>query len=326
MNRKTRIALSAWAISLLAAAADSVTAFEPDLILVDERFDSYLDQSSFETIWQPTNPMLVMPGPPPYGLLIPDNSFIVPPPNDFPPDLQGKAVYIQNALNVYAGAAQPLLDGLMPTPTHAIKLTADMFDDGLPNKRTTVGLRSTQGVPPTNIIELGRYNGNVQDPTDPLKPPAETPFNGFAYRIIQFGPISPPLQQQPNWQYFPLDPSLDGSDADALVGPHDVGIGWHRYSAEIGLDFITVALDLFRDGLNNATNLPGVDSSVTWPITPKPLPLNSLQIGAPSGITSTRGSVVDNIRLEFVELIPEPSAAILLTAGMLAICQRRRIH
>jgi hypothetical protein len=87
--------------------------------------------------------------------------------------------------------------------------------------------------------------------------------------------------------------------------------------------FVAVAIDLFRDGLNNATNLPGVDSTVTWSILPRALPFNRLQIGAPSGITSFRGSVVDNIRLELVEIIPEPGAAVLLAIGILGIPRLR---
>jgi hypothetical protein len=323
VNYKLRAAFCGWSLWLVLAVVASANDLPPTLVLLDERFDSYVDQASFEAVWQPNNPMVAMPGPPPYGLLIPENSFNVPPPNDFPPDLQGNAVYIQNALNIYAGAAQPQLEFLTPTPIHAIKLTADMFDDGLPNKRTTVGLRSTHGAPPLNIIELGRYNAGAQDPTDPAVPPMTLPSTGFAYRIIGFGPFSPPLERQPNFQYFPLDPVLDGPDADALVGPNDVGSGWHRYSAVIGLDFVTVALDLFRDGVNNATNQPGVDSTVTWAIGPRTAPFNRLQIGAPSGITGIRGSLVDNIRLELVEIIPEPSAAALLTLGMIPVCRRR---
>jgi hypothetical protein len=315
------------ALAFLALFTPALNASLPNLVLVDETFDSYVDQTAFETVWQPRNPITVPPGAPPYGLLLPDNSALVPPPNDFPPGMQGKAVFIKDALNVYAGPAQAELEFLSPTPTHAIKLTGDMFDDGLLSKRTTMGLRfSPAGSgPPLNIIELGRFNANAQDPTDPAPiPPANQPALGFAYRIIQFGPFGPPLVRQPNWQYFPLDPALDGPDADSLVRPNDIGPGWHRYSAEIGVDFVTMTLDLFRDGLNNATHSPGVDSSVTWSILTVGAPLNRLQIGGPSGLTSAFGSVVDNIRLERVELtIPEPSAGALLAIGMLAVSRRR---
>jgi hypothetical protein len=99
-------------------------------------------------------------------------------------------------------------------------------------------------------------------------------------------------------------------DDDALVRPEDVGPGWHRYSATISVDFVTLTLDLFRDGKNNATGLPGVDSTVTWEISPRmEFPFDSLRIGSPSGLTSSFGAVVDNVRLELVS-VPEPATAI----------------
>jgi MYXO-CTERM domain-containing protein len=75
--------------------------------------------------------------------------------------------------------------------------------------------------------------------------------------------------------------------------------------------------------MNNATGLPGVDSEVTWSITPRSsAPFDSLRIGAPSGITSVFGAVVDNIVLERVQPIPEPAA--LSLAGIAILTLRRR--
>ena len=316
------IARCAWLIVSLAATPDLALALEPSPVLVDERFDSYNDQASFEAVWRPANPMNLPPDDLQLGVLIPDISANVPSPNDFPPNLEGKAVYIRDALNVYAGAAQPELDFLTPTPTQSIKLSADIFDDGLNNKRTTVGLRSTVAPLGVNVIELGRFNAPTFDPTNPTGDPI--PPTGFAYRVFGFDPSSVPLLSQPGWQYFPLDPSLDGPDSNALVSPNDVGQGWHRYSAEIGVDFVTLVLDLFRDGVDNATGLPGVDSTVTWHIAARPDPFDRLQFGGPTGVRSALGSVIDNIRLERVDVIPEPSTALLLAIGWLALRRRLR--
>ncbi|WP_145430973.1 hypothetical protein [Lacipirellula limnantheis] len=218
------------------------------------------------------------------------------------------------------------LQTLVPTIEEPIRLSADMFDDALPNKRVSVGIRSS--TEPINIIELGRWNAFAPDPTGGLAPPPNNgQSTGFAYRVMNFGPPSLPLVQQPNFQYFPLDPSLDRPfDADALVTPADIGPGWHRYSATIGVNFVTLMLDLFRDGLNNATGLPGVDSEVTWSIVPRgSAPFDSLRIGATSGVTSVSGAVVDNIVLERVLSIPEPVALTMASMAALAMaCKRRR--
>lgn len=289
-------------------------------VLINETFDSYIDQFDFESVWQPRPGAFPppFPGPPEplLGVLLPQGSPLVVPPNDFPPDMEGQAVYIQHGLNVYAGPALPELATLAPTVADSIRLTADMFDDTLPNKRVTVGLRNSSV--PANIIELGRWNASVFDPTEPLgSPPTTTiPSTGFAYRVVQFGPVGGALLRQPNFQYFPLDQALERPfDADELVRPEDVGPGWHRYSATIGVDFVTLTLDLFRDGRNNATGLPGVDSTVTWEISPRMgIPFDSLRIGSPSGLTSIFGAVVDNVRLELVP-VPEP-ATLIQTAGV----------
>ncbi|MEQ8835866.1 MAG: PEP-CTERM sorting domain-containing protein, partial [Lacipirellulaceae bacterium] len=57
---------------------------------------------------------------------------------------------------------------------------------------------------------------------------------------------------------------------------------------------------------------PGVDSSVTWTISPQDGnaadafdydPFNSLRIGGPSGVTGNNESVVDNISLDLIDLV-----------------------
>jgi hypothetical protein len=306
--------LAGFALACLAACPRLSAASPPASggVIIDERFDSYVDQFDFESVWQPMpGAFPPFPGPPePFlGVLLPQGSPLVLPPNDFPPDMDGQAVYIQHRLNVYAGPASSELATLRPTLTESIRLSADFFDDTLPNKRVSVGLRSS--ITPANIIELGRWNASAFDPTEPPDSPATISSTGFAYRVVQFGPVGGELVRQPNFQYFPLDQALESPlDDDALVRPEDVGPGWHRYSATISVDFVTLTLDLFRDGKNNATGLPGVDSTVTWEISPRmEFPFDSLRIGSPSGLTSSFGAVVDNVRLELVS-VPEPATAI----------------
>jgi hypothetical protein len=250
-----------------------------------------------------------------------------------PPGLQGKGVYIENQLNVYAGPAQAELASLYPTQNAPVRLSVDIFDDGTSiNKRTTVGIRTATNSPGNpagivaNIIELGHWNGATADPTDPSPmPPSNLPVTGYAYRVIQFGPVLPPLAHQPNIQFFPLDSSLDRPlDSDNLVTPADIGPGWHRYTATIGIDFVKLTLDLFRDGKNNATGDLGVDSEVTWNILYRaPFALDRLQFGGLSGIRGPRGGAIDNLVLERVQ-IPEP-ATLFMACGVALVlaCSRR---
>jgi hypothetical protein len=295
-------------------------------VIVNETFDHYADQAAFEAIWQPTVPATLDPTtpPPPYGILIPSPDAIIPTPNDHPPGLQGKAAFIQNRLNIYAGPALAEMQTLLPTVLSPIRLSADIFDDGVGKTRVSVGLRSSSD--PINIIELGRWNGQAMDPTGGVAPTPSHSTAGFAYRVINFGPLGGPLVQQPNYQYFPLDPSFDRpTDGDAFVTPVDIGPGWHRYSATISVNTVTLMLDLFRDGIDNATGLPGVDSVVTWQIEPRMnAPFDDLRIGAPSGITSVFGAVIDNIVLERVDPIPEPAALSLASLAAIAVAWPRR--
>jgi hypothetical protein len=225
------------------------------------------------------------------------------------------------------------LTNLVPSTTQAIRLTGDMFDAGEGNNdhRTTIAIRNDTvnrgefGVNGYNFVELGLYNANAEDKTQP--PGVSIPATGFAYRLTLFGGLvqpqpEPALLRQPDWQYFPLDPTLD-KDGNGLVNQIDVNEiadenqfeRWHTYSATIGVDFVTVSLDLFRDGLNNATGAPGVDSQVTWaifphndPTEPNPFdPFNSLRIGGPSGSASAKEAVVDNIEVELVDIAMPPA-------------------
>lgn len=319
-----------YGIGLLAAccAASTAAAAVPGLpggVIIDERFDQYPDQAAFEAVWLPS-PSSSPAAPPEYGgKLLPDNFDVVP-----PVGIDGKAIHAQNGINSYAGDALPELYSLQPTFFEPIRLSADIFSDETRNKRASVGIRSTSGPPGSlaNVVELGHWNAPVTDPTIPTGQPPVTTYSetSFAYRLIMFGPLAGDLVQQPNFQYFPLDPQLDRpDDGDAIVTHADIGPGWHRYTATIGVDFVTLTLDLFRDGINNATGAPGVDSEVTHLISARNSPFNDLRIGGVSGLMSIQPVVIDNVRLERVA-IPEPTAAALLltAAGLLYATRRRR--
>jgi len=296
-------------VSLTAVAGAAST-------IVDEDFDGYADTAAFEVVWPPD-----VGGLPSHGILVPDLGAGLIPPNDDPPNIQGKAVNILNDINEYQGV-NGLPAGVVPSATESVKVSADFFDDIQGNKRDTVGLRGSG----SNIIELGHYNTDSCDPTVagcgtvtlPLgvqnSVPASPGYyegNGFAYRIVLFGAIGGDLVIEPSWQYFPLDPALDFTE-NGIVNGADIGPGWHRFSAEISLTEVTVTMDLFRDGLTNdpldffpGTGTPGVDSSVTWQIEPSGSPdaFTSLRIGAPSSISSPRETVVDNVLLELIDVI-----------------------
>jgi hypothetical protein len=130
---------------------------------------------------------------------------------------------------------------------------------------------------------------------------------------------------------------------DGVVDINDIGEGWHTFSALIKPESITVELDLYRDGINNATGEPGVDSSETWPVrmniaAAEMGAFNSLRIGPPSGVSGNDEAVFDNVFLTLVDAtaagadlsvsnVPEPASLIIAVfglAGMVSILRRRR--
>jgi len=288
-------------------ATTLATVVGADTTIVDENFDSYLDQAAFEAAWQPDEAS-------PVGVLIPGpdpNSLGLTPPNQNPPNIEGQAVNILNDINEYvAGGGLPA--GVKPGATQNVRLSADFFDDAVGNKRDTVGLR---GAGAENLIELGFYNADGADPVDPN---VVVPTTDYAYRLVLFGGLGGDLVQAVNWNYFQLDPSLDFND-NGLANPADIGAGWHTFSVEVSPTDVTVSLDLFRDGLTNTAvndpnftgpdpnfgpgnGTPGVDASATWPLIAQDVDFASLRIGAPSSLTSANETVVDNVLLELIDV------------------------
>lgn len=232
------------------------------------------------------------------------------------------------------------------TMRQTIGLRSDRFDRD-PTSATAFGV---------NFVEMGTWNGSVCLPTapdcDPGDPAAEPPIpgdenyrveNDFAYRITVFdsttrgnffenGVDLGPLLATPNWQYFPLKAELDDvtnekpngtfGDGDGVANLADIGTGWHTFEAIISEDAVTMTLDLFRDGIDNATGLAGPDATVVTeiamsqnfndaPFDYDPSPMNSFRYGSPSGVTSDPGVAhFDNLYLALEDAIIEPETLV----------------
>ena len=300
---KARLFLITGAMATLLMQVAPATA---DTTIVDENFDSYVtggggpDQAAFEAVWVPASTTA--------ALLVPGQA-TAEPPNDNPPGIQGLGANLFGSLNTYQGSSI----SIQPTETQSVRLTMDLFDDIVGNKRNTVGLRSSA---PANLVELGNWNADAVDPTDGT---TAIPAANYAYRAVLFGSIGDGIVQQPSWQYFELNPALDREntpenlDIDDITTAQDIGPGWHRYSVTITPTTVTFSLDLFRDGVTNLTRGEdgkieigvgdaGVDSEKTWNLNLFDAPFDSLRIGGASGVSSAHESVVDNILLELIDV------------------------
>jgi hypothetical protein len=290
-----------------------------DTTIVEDNFDSYADQTAFEAVWdQHDNNNFGRIS----GYLVPDSG-IGTPPNDDPPGLEGKGILIGDSLSsgIYS-EYDPGFFSIAPSASQSVRVSGDFFDDVAGNKRTTVGLRSNS---PANLVEIGYWNANTFDATDPFNAPPKpaeeldysVPSVGYSYRVQLFESWGGDLVRNPDWQPFELDPVLDidgvGGVPDGLVTPLDIGQGWHRYSVTISPTEVTFTLDLFRDGLANSeategVGTLGVDATVTWEMGLVDVPFDSLRIGGPSGVTSANESVVDNVLLELIDVAVSDNA------------------
>jgi hypothetical protein len=307
-----------------AAAALLCTPAWAQSVLLDETFDTYTSQFEFEQNWTPDQGAGYQPTfGSSKGYLVPISGIGVAPYNN-PPGLIGNGVNVLTGINEWnpgdPDQSPHPLASLVPTETLNIKLSGDMFHAGdvVNAHRTTIAIRNDTAPRPEfgvfgyNFLELGFYNANANDPTE--NPGAVIPASTFAYRITLFGAPGGDLVRDPNWQYFPLDPALENTGNAAVVNADDIGEGWHRFTAEIGVNTVKLTLDLYRDGLKNTEATPGigsagVDSEVIWEIAPTNViaadgldfdPFNSLRIGTPSGSASLTEAVVDNVKLETV--------------------------
>jgi len=237
-------------------------------------------------------------------------------------------------------------DGLEP-----IVLRGDIYVDNSVIQRNTIGLRSSFEGTNENLLEMGFYNdpgsqpgiaeaGAAVDGTDAQS----RALAGFGVRLqLMFGTPGP----NPDWQFFAFDPSWDTS-GNGLVSEAEVfdalgGPAWHRFEVTISADpetdghNFTFTVDLLRDGLNNATGLPGVDGTIVLNdlVTITQAGFNSLRLGGPSSLYSTNEYLFDNIYLSgplvsagaaASAAVPEPSSivAMIVAIGVLSCMWSRR--
>jgi hypothetical protein len=240
-----------------------------------------------------------------------------------------------------------------PTIRQSLGLRSDRFDRNPDPAVTDFGVNFVElgfwnnagSCIPTDADNICS-GGSPGDPTaDPPVPPVpadpefrpETDF-GFRLQLFDFTSLGDYIEngvnrgqmlRNPDWQFFPLDPALDlatsvkpnGSvgNGNGVVNFADLGAGWHTFEATIGDTKTVITLDLYRDGINNATGAPGVDSTVEIeiamaenfnnpPFKFDPAPMNSLRIGAPSGVTSASGvSTFDNVYLALEDNVSVPN-------------------
>jgi hypothetical protein len=112
-----------------------------------------------------------------------------------------------------------------------------------------------------------------------------------------------------------LDRPIGVNPPNGVVNIADIGTGWHRHMLIVTPTSVTVAIDLFRDGLRNTSitpdqitgirpGTPGVDAIMTYPLSIDPAGFDSLRIGGPSGLLSggTGLTAFDNIVLQLVDM------------------------
>lgn len=264
----------------------SQSALAADVIFFDEDFESYNNNADLYVNWADDS----------NGTLVDDSFEEFLTLDDIDPQDVGARAFPTGGQGVhhFGGSVmlyQPTLNGgtaIEPSATQNIVLEADIFDVGvIGNKRMSVGLRSTT---PDNIVEIGHWNESAVELTG---------------RAILFGaPL--PTADQPNWQFYELPTSLDSDDEDTITTLGEIGEDWHTHRVIISPTEITFEIDLFRDGLNADTGLPGVDASMSFAVEPTANGFNEIRLGSPSGVTSGGngfygGVIFDNISLKLVD-------------------------
>ena len=188
----------------------------------------------------------------------------------------------------------PGIGTVTPTATENVVLSAKIYDDALvANDRITVGLRT--GAAP--LFEMGRFNA------------FNTPATGVHVYGIR-GLVLGNGITSPNWTAFTIAGNPIPSNA-----------GWHTYVATFSIvNGLNITLDLDSDGsIDSTLQFTGDGTSAFGNFT-------SLRFGGPSNVSSVGGPAnFDDIRLEYVDVIPEPASVLL--AGLLSValgCVRTR--
>ncbi len=273
---------------LAAMLMSSPNLYAVDVTFVDEDFESYADNTALYSVWANDS----------NGTLVDETFVEFLTLDDIDPQDVGNRAFPTGGQGVhhFGGSVmvyQPTLNGgtpLAPSATQNIVLQADIFDVGvIGNKRMSVGLRSNA---PANIVEIGHWN--------------ESPVE-LAGRTILFGQPTP-TSAQPNWQFYELPTALDSDDEDTITTLGEVGEAWHTHKVTISPTEITFEIDLFRDGLNADTGLPGFDASMSFAVEPTSNGFNELRLGSPSAVTSGGnlfygGVIFDNISLKLVDAL-----------------------
>ena len=257
-----------------------------DVDVVVDNFESYADPTALQAAWVSTTAsttstfLATQAAPGPYPL------------SPLPGALQGQSAVFDGTVGFGSGSVNKWATSFSaaPSATQNVELSVDLgYDDVLNNKKLSVGLRYTNGAVTENIIELGFWNQF-----------AFPPILQFAHRAIL-------MPGGNNWQPYGLNDAYNElAEMDIPVGdpagPN--GLGFHRFTATISLADITFGLDLFNDGLNNFTGLPGLDAEDVVAATVTVNGFNDLRFGIPSGSGSSTNPFlgVDNVSLKLVDI------------------------
>lgn len=179
-------------IVALGAAGSLTLSVASAQLIVNETFESYANTAAMQTTWGGVGAL---------GVLVTTNG-----------NLGQSAYHPGGIVNSFTGFS------ISPSASQYIKLSADIYDDGLSaNKRITVGLRN--GANP--LFEMGMYNAPAQ----------------YSTRFLNFSGGGGA------WVAIPAQ----GSFVNTPVA------GWHRWTAEIFNNQTIVSLDLLADGIVDAT-------------------------------------------------------------------------
>jgi hypothetical protein len=274
--------------SLLTAALVAPALADVDVVV--DNFESYADDAAMQAQWVSTT------GSTTSTFLFDASTAGQPYPTTGPGAVDGKAVIFDGTVGVGSGSvnkwATPF--SAVPSATQNVVLSVDLgYDTVINNKKLSVGLRYTDGATTQNLIELGFWN-QIADP----------PPRNFAHRAILFTSGS----GGNNWALYGLDPAMDQLTEMDIDGGDQNGVGFHRFTATVSLTDVTYGLDLFADGINNLTGLPGLDAQDVVGAVATANGFNDLRFGIPSGSGSSTNPLmgIDNVSLRLVDIVSPP--------------------